>query len=286
MFNHVLIVGPGLIGGSLGLGLRTRGLARRVTGVGRRQESLEKALAVGAVDDTTLDLLEHAGDADLIVLATAVGLIGEQSVALAPKMGPKAILTDVGSVKESVCRAAETALLAAARGTRFVGGHPLAGSEQRGVDAAREDLFTGALCLLTPSPATDPDGRALARLRDMWEALDCRVREMSAATHDRLLAQSSHLPHVLAAALVNAVADEALEIAARGFLDTTRIASGDAALWRDICLANRPALLEALRRLDEQTAEFRRALKSGDAAAIERFLANAKNRRDARLKDG
>ena len=284
MFDRMVIVGPGLIGGSLGMAIRAKGLARRVVGVGRRQESLARAVELGAVDETSLDLEAAVAEADLVVLATGVELIAEQAAAALPRMPRGALLTDVGSAKGAICRSiAETfAAASAAERMRFVGGHPMAGSERRGVGFARADLFRGAVCILTPTPSTDPDGAALEIIRELWKAVGCHVHVMPPEAHDRLIAQISHLPHLAAACLVNAASDEALDLAASGFLDTTRVASSDPALWVGICLANREALLAALAALGGRLSDFEQALKSGDAKALEALLARAKSRRDGK----
>jgi prephenate dehydrogenase len=285
MFDKLVIVGPGLIGGSLGLAVREKGLARRIVGVGRRKESLAQAMELGAVDETSLDLESAAAEADLLVLATGVEMIAQQAAAVLPRMQKGALLTDVGSAKAAICRSVEKAFSAstAAKNVRFVGGHPMAGSERRGIGSARADLFRGAVCILTPTPDTDPDGAGLEIVRDLWEAVGCRVREMTPEAHDRLIAQISHLPHVVAACLVNAASDEALDLAASGFLDTTRVASGEPALWVEICLANREALLAALAALGQELNGLARALNSGDAKALEALLARAKSRRDGQV---
>ena len=242
-------------------------------------------MELGAVDETSLDLESAAAEADLVVLATGVEMIAQQAAAVLPRMQKGALLTDVGSAKAAICRSVEKAFSAsaAARKVRFVGGHPMAGSERRGIGSARADLFRGAVCILTPTPATDPDGAGLEIIRDLWEAVGCRVREMAPEAHDRLIAQISHLPHVAAACLVNAASDEALDLAASGFLDTTRVASGEPALWVAICLANREALLAALAALGGRLNDFGRALQSGDAKALEALLARAKSRRDGQV---
>ncbi len=282
LFDRIVIVGPGLIGGSFGMAARAGKLVGSVVGVGHRPASLDEARRLGAVDDFTMDSAQAVSQADLVLLATGVSTLCCQVSDFLPRMKPGAILTDVGSVKECVGRAAEEAARIKPDGALFVGGHPLAGSEQRGIAAARADLFRGALCILTPSPATDPRGEALRRVRALWEALGCTVREMPAERHDRLLAQVSHLPHAAASCLMNCVSDEALAVAARGFMDTTRIASGDAPLWRDICMANREALAPALRAMAEELARFAQALEAGDGQAILNRLQRAKERRDGR----
>ena len=284
LFESVVIVGPGLVGGSLGQALRAKGLARLVVGVGRRQVSLDRALERGAIDEATLDLEGAVVGADLVVLATGVGLIPRQAEAVLSRVAEGAILTDVGSVKAAICRSVEEALRRAGVAAHFVGGHPLAGSEQRGVEAAREDLFRDACCILTPTEDTNRD--ALARVRGLWEAVGARVVELAPERHDELLAQISHLPHVAASCLVNNASDEALAFAATGFLDTTRVASGDPDLWRDICLANGEALARAARSCADALREFAAALEAQDEKAVHGLLDRAKERRDARLSRG
>jgi len=285
MFPCVAIVGPGLIGGSLGMDLRSGGLAGRVVGVGHRRPSLEAALEMGAVDEVSLDLESVVGQADLVVLAVSVGRIPEIASRAVPRMRDGSILTDVGSVKAPICSAVAALLRAASPPRiRFVGGHPLAGSEKRGIRAARRGLFRGALCVLTPCEETDPGGVALGRVGEMWRALECRVRELPPGLHDDLVARISHLPHLVAACLVNAAPDEALPLAGSGFADTTRVASGDPALWREICLANAGALAQALEEFAGEVRAFREALAAGDGETIERLLRRAKARRDASVR--
>jgi prephenate dehydrogenase len=282
MLDRIVIVGPGLIGGSLGLAVREKKLAARIVGVGRREESLARALELRAVDEISLDLESAVEDADLVVLATGVEAIPQQAAAILPRMKKGAVITDVGSAKAAICRSVEEAFSVskAAGRARFVGGHPMAGSEQRGVGHARADLFRGALCILTPTPATDPGGAGLKIVRDLWKAVGCRMHEMPPEAHDHLIAQISHLPHLAAACLVNAASDEALDLAAGGFMDTTRVASSDPALWVAICLANRDALLAALSSLGGRLNDIEEALESGDAKALKALLERAKARRD------
>lgn len=283
LFKTVVIVGPGLIGGSLGMALKNRRLAGRVIGVGRRQSSLDKALSLGAVDEISLDANSAAQDADLVVLATAVSLVMRQAQELLPVMRPGAILTDVGSVKGAICDAVAHGFSEKPKGARFVGGHPIAGSEQRGIESAKADLFEKTLCILTPDQRTDHDGAGCRAVRAMWETVGSRVIEMTTQRHDDLLAEISHMPHVIAGCMVEAVSGEALQVAGKGFLDTTRIASGDPALWLDICLANRESLLRALEGVGKQLEEFRDALQRKDSDGIQRILSIAKQRRDSVL---
>jgi len=277
-FEHVAIVGPGLIGGSVGMGLRRRGLARRVTGVGRREVSLEAAVKAGAIDSGTLDLEAGVREADLVLLCTSVQLIQEQAARVVPLLKAGAVLSDVGSSKQEIVTAIE-ALLAGRREVAYLGTHPLAGRERRGVRFAREDLFEGSLCLFCPSAHTTPD--AAARLRALWEGLGASVRQVDAAEHDRLVSEISHLPHLLASALVNAVSDEALDLAATGFRDTTRVAAGDPDLWAAIFLSNRAHLVRGVETVVREVRAVLEAIERGDRRALVRALRRAKERRDS-----
>jgi len=274
-WNRVTIIGVGLIGGSLGLALKGSGLARRIVGVGHRQPSLDAARSCGSADETSLDPAAGVRGSDLVVLATPIGQFREVLTRAAPALAPGAVVIDVGSTKARVV--ADLEPLVPPPGA-FIGCHPIAGSEQRGVSAARADLFRGSVCVLTPTRNTPPD--ALARVRQTWEALGMAVHEMPPEVHDRLLAEVSHLPHAVAAALVRAVSAAAEPFAGPGWSDTTRVASGDAALWRDILMSNAGEVADALQRFQGTLAAFRSALAQGDAAKVESLLAESKARRD------
>ena len=274
-FSQITIVGVGLLGGSLGLAARDRGLARRVVGVGHRESSLRAAQARGAIDRFTLDVADAARNADLLVLATPVGLFADLVARAAPALAPDCLVTDVGSTKRAVLQAVLPRL---SHPARFVGSHPIAGSEARGIDAARPDLYSNALTLVVPSDRSDP--AAVLAVEQFWQALGARTRRLDAETHDRLLAAASHLPHVVAAALVQALAPDAESVIGKGFLDTTRIASGDPAMWRDILLTNADEILRALDPLEHTLADLRSALTRRDPDALRRFLDSAKTRRD------
>jgi len=274
-WNQVTIIGVGLIGGSLGLALKKAGLARRVVGVGHRQASLEAARSCGSADETSLDPAAGVRGSDLVVLAAPIGQFREILRLAATALAPGAVVIDVGSTKARVV--ADLEPLVPPPGA-FVGCHPIAGSEQRGVSAARADLFRGAVCVITPTAKTPPD--ALARVRQTWEALGMAVHTMPPEVHDRLLAEVSHLPHVVASALVRAVSGEAEPLVGPGWADTTRVASGDEALWRDILMSNAGEVAAALERFQGVLAAFRSALAQGDAAKIESLLAESKARRD------
>ena len=274
-WNQVTIIGTGLIGGSLGLAMKQAGLARTVVGVGHRQTTLDRALASGAADTTTLDAAEGVAGSDLVVLATAVGLFEPLLRRAADRLADGAVVIDVGSTKADVVRTGEALV---PDGRTFVGCHPIAGSEKRGIDYADAGLFDGAVCVLTPTEATPAD--ALGRVAETWEALGMRVVRLSPAEHDRLLAEVSHLPHLAAAALVQAVRPEAEPLVGSGWRDATRIAGGDPGLWRDILMTNSGNVAAALERFRETLDALDDALARGDGDRIEALLADAKARRD------
>ncbi len=274
--DTLTIVGVGLIGGSIGLAARQRGVAARVLGVGRRPETLEQARALGAIDETCLDLAPAVHRADLAVFCTPVDQIARQVLDTAPGCAPGTLLTDAGSTKAAIVRAVDERLPA---GVAFVGGHPLAGSEKRGPEHARADLFVGRVTVLTPTDATPPD--AVARTQAFWEALGCRVRCLSPEAHDEALAWTSHLPHLLAATLAEILPAEWADLTASGFRDTTRIAAGDPALWRAILLQNRAPVLRALADFAAELNPFIDALEADDSETLDRLLTRAKKVRDA-----
>jgi len=278
--GHITVVGVGLLGGSIGLAAKAADERVTVVGVGRRQVSLDRALAAGAVDHATLDVAEGVAQADMVVLATPLGAYEAHLEALAGALPGRAVVTDVGSTKAIVVRLAEAIL---GRGGPFVGSHPMAGGERHGVEFARADLFVGATCVVTPTPAAP--ARGVGRVERFWRRLGAATVRMSPAAHDRAVARVSHLPHVLAAAIVAIQNARSADLAGTGFLDTTRIASGDPAMWREIILTNRSALLAAIDAADEQLMRFRDLVEIGDAAGIERYLAAAKRRRDALLAE-
>jgi prephenate dehydrogenase len=272
-FERVAIVGVGLIGGSLGLALRETGLAGEVVGHGRSAANLDVARRRGCVDRVAGGVAEAARGASLIVLAAPVGRCEELARAMRPHAPADALLTDVGSVKGTLVPALEQAWDG---GARVVGGHPLAGSEAAGAGAARANLFRDRRCILTPTPATSSE--ALARVRALWEEVGARVETMDAGVHDEILSRVSHLPHLVAYALVDAVAAarvagrEPLTYAAGGFRDTTRIAASRGELWRDILLANAPAVRAGLGELRRALERLDALLAAGDGAGLEAAL--------------
>jgi len=277
--QRVAIVGVGLIGGSIGLALRRRGLAEEVVGVGRRPAVLEKAVAVGAIDRGTTNLVEGVAEADLVVVATPVGIIVDVVQAVA-QLAPRASITDAGSTKAEICQALRPESDGSdLRPGRFVGSHPLAGGHRTGPEHASGDLFVGRTVVVTPEDDTPPG--LVQRMKEFWESLGADVTLLSPEEHDRALAATSHLPHLIASALAAATPEEWLQLAATGWADTTRIAAGDAELWTQIFSQNRAAVLDALRRFEHQLAALDSAIAAGDAAALTSRLQEGKRIRDA-----
>lgn len=277
--NRVSILGVGLLGGSVGMAVRSRLSSCKIAGYGHRSSTLEKAIEFGAIDEAYATAAEAVRGADLIVVCTPVGLLGEMLRQIGPGLMPGAVVTDVGSTKRSVVAAGEADLPA---GAHFVGSHPMAGSEKRGVEFARTDLFENATCIVTPTARTDPG--ALAMVEEFWRLLGMRTTRLSPEEHDRLLADVSHLPHAVAAALVAMQADAALPLAGKGFLDTTRIAGGDGGLWRDILHDNADNLRLSLARLRAELDHLLSLLEKGQADALETWLNAAAARREALLQ--
>lgn len=276
IIDTLSIVGVGLIGGSIGLAAKKRGVARRILGTGRQQASLDAALAVGAIDEGFLDPAGAVHAADVTVFCTPVDHIAEQVVALAPGCKPGALLTDAGSTKAAIVNAIAGRL---PKGIAFVGSHPLAGSEKRGPQHADAHLFQNRVTVITPTPQSDP--RAVARTASFWQSLGSRVKQMPPDDHDRALAMTSHLPHLLAAALAGVLPQELVDLTATGFRDTTRVAAGDPSLWTGIFAQNRVALLDVLGKLQDRLVEYKQALMTSDWAVVDALLEQAKRSRDA-----
>ena len=284
LIPRLAVIGVGLIGGSLALALKAAGAVGEVVGIGRGLENLEKALELGVVDRFTRDLAEGVGEADLVFLSTPVLTLDEVAAAVIPHMKRGAVLTDGGSVKGAVLRAIEPLL---PEGIHFVPGHPVAGTEKSGAEAAFATLYKGRRCILTPTVRTDPG--ALDLVRKAWEAAGSEVVVMEAEKHDRILAAISHLPHMVAYSLVNAVGsydryeENILEYSAGGFRDFTRIASSDPTMWRDIALTNREALVEMMERFTAFFVELKEDILLGDGDKLYEFFLRSKRSRDAIL---
>ena len=270
-FERVAVLGLGLLGGSVALAAKTRGIAACVVGATRKRDVLEAALRRGAIDEAA-GFDEAVDGADLVVLATPVFAMDELLRAVAPRLRQGALVTDVGSVKATL---AETLPGLLPRGAHYVGAHPMAGSHQRGFEHARADLFEGAPCIV----GRNFDVRARDRVCDFWRALGARVLLRDPTDHDAEVAWMSHVPHVLAFAFARALAGApagAHEVAGAGFRDFTRIAQSDPALWGDILTANRKAIVAPLQAVAESLAELGRAIEAGDADAVERWIGQAR----------
>jgi prephenate dehydrogenase len=279
------VIGVGLIGGSFALALREAGKVSRVVGAGRSRENLERARERRIIDEIAPDAAAAARDADLVLIAAPVAQFAQLFAALAPSLGQQALLTDAGSTKRDV--------IAAARGTlgkkiaQFVPAHPLAGAEHSGAAAASAGLFRERRVMLTPLADNPP--QAVQRVEEAWRACGARTTRLGADEHDTLLAAVSHLPHVLAYALVHDIAkrdnaEQLFAYAAGGFRDFTRIASSHPEMWRDICLANRDRLAAELARYQAELGELARLLAAGDGAALERLFAEARAARNRWLE--
>jgi prephenate dehydrogenase len=275
----IAIVGVGLLGGSLGLGVRERHLARRVVGIGRDLAKLREAENRQAVTDVTTDLAAGVRDANLVIICTPVATVVDFVRQIAPHVGKGTLITDVGSTKATIVAGADK-VLADGKGlwAAFVGSHPLAGSEKNGVLFAKPDLFEERTVIVTPSDATNPE--AADRVERFWQALGAKTLRVTPEEHDVAIAATSHVPHLVASALAAATLANDLPLAATGWRDTTRVAAGDVELWRQILLDNRVHTLNALARFETVMAAFRAALQANDSAALTRLLAEGKRNRD------
>lgn len=277
--RRLSILGVGLLGGSIGLAVRERIRGCRVAGYGHQAHTLRDAIRVGALDEAFEDAREAVRGADLVIVCTPVGLIPSLLEQVSGALAEDAIVTDVGSTKRSIVESAANAL---PRGAHFVGSHPMAGSEKRGVQFARADLFEGAVCITTPTDQTSES--TLAEVEAFWQVLGMRTTRLSPEAHDRLLADVSHLPHVIAAALVAMQQDAAFNLCGKGFIDVTRIAGGDAGLWRDILLDNRDNVRRSIEALREQMQQLDAVLESASPEALEQWLRDATDRRRRMLE--
>jgi prephenate dehydrogenase len=280
VIQRLAVVGLGLLGGSAAKAARAHRLAHEIVGIGRDAGRLQPALHDGTLDRATTDLAAGVAGADFVLLAVPVLAIERLLPPVARAAAPGAVVTDVGSTKARIVRAA--AGVGGRPGWHFVGAHPMAGSEKSGYAVARADLFDGATVIVTPSESTEP--RAVKAVTQFWEALGARVTTLDPEAHDRAVAAVSHLPHLVACALVEAVArfePAALEVAARGFKDTTRIAAADADVWSEIFLANREAVAASLAAFRGALDDLERLVAAGDAGALRVALARTRAAREA-----
>lgn len=287
-FKQVAMIGIGLINGSLARVIKRHGLADEIVACARRAETIQQAKALGLADRTTTDPAEAVIGADLVVIGTPPGAAGTIAQAITSTLDRQAIITDVGSIKRKVIQDVHPHLPFP---SRFVPGHPVAGSEKSGPEASFETLFEGRHCILTPTAETDPD--ALQTVQALWQAAGSRVSIMTPDHHDRILAITSHLPHLIAYTIVGTVADleehqqtEVLRFSAGGFTDFTRIAGSDPVMWRDIFLHNKDAILEMLGRFTEDLSVLQRAIRWDDGETLENLFTRTREVRRGVIAEG
>lgn len=284
LIRRLAVIGVGLIGGSLARILRERGEVGEIVGIGRGEANLRKAVELGVIDRYEQDPVAGVAGADMVFLATPVRTIAGLVARIAPALSLGCIVTDGGSVKEEIVVECEPLMPA---GTFFIGGHPIAGTEHSGVEASFSTLYRGKRCIITPTERTDPE--ALRKVSRMWDIAGSEVVLMDVEKHDRVLAAISHLPHMVAYALVNAVGgydryeERILNYSAGGFRDFTRIASSDPVMWRDIAVMNRESILEMMDFFGIYLAQLREMIAHGDGQKLEEFFARSKQQRDAIL---
>lgn len=285
LFNRLVIAGVGLIGGSLGLAARERGLVREVVGFGRTEANLKVALERGILTSYTFDPAEAARGSDLLLLAVPVEATGPVAQQFIPFLPSGCIITDAGSVKAPVVNVMEPLLPPT---ISFVGAHPIAGTEHSGAAAAFATLFDKRLCVLTPTARTNPE--ALARIRALWAGVGMRVEEMDMYVHDQVLARVSHLPHMIAFSVMNALRAahlpgvEPLAYAGSAFEGLTRVASSPVEMWRDICQSNRDALLAALTEFETALAQMKASIANGDKDTLSQAMNDARTERQRLTK--
>lgn len=263
LFRKVAIIGVGLIGGSLGKAMKKKRLAKEIYGVSRRKEALEEAVKSASVDYGTHDIKKAVVNADLVVLAAPVNTVSAMFELIAPHLRRGCIVTDVGSVKMSIVAAAQAAL---PNPMFFVGSHPIAGSEKKGVEHASAELFEGSTCIMTPVDETHR--AAVDRVRKLWLAVGADVKLMSPSDHDKALAYVSHLPHMLAYTLMSSIPENYLMFGAQGLKDMTRIASSSPEMWNDICLANSKNIVKVIDEFTANLSVLRRAVMECDEKVL------------------
>lgn len=287
MFEQLGLVGCGLMGGSFALALKRAGLVKRVIGYSPSQATTARALQMGVIDKVAASAPNAATGSDLILIAVPVSATETSFQAIAQELGSNCLVMDVGSTKSDVLAAAKVAL--GEKLGHFVPAHPIAGKEVSGVEHADVDLYTGCQVILTPTDHTDT--MHLNHATAVWQALGCKVRQMSALAHDQAFAAVSHLPHLLAFALMDSISNQAkgpefLSLAGPGFRDFTRIAAGDPKVWRDIFLANPTEVLAQSQNFRSSLETFERAILEGDIAAIEKLISHASHLRAHWSLDG
>ncbi|MFQ5659201.1 MAG: prephenate dehydrogenase [Gammaproteobacteria bacterium] len=284
--NRLAILGVGLIGGSLARALRRAGVCTNIIGFGRNEEHLQKAVQLGVIDEYALDAARTVSDADVIVLATPLATTQPLLSRIRDSIKENAIVTDVGSAKGSIVAIARE-VFNAKQLRNFIPGHPVAGTEKSGVEASFAELFEDHLLILTP--LSESDKHSVDFVARMWEATGAKVVTMDVSHHDEVLAATSHLPHMLAYALVNCLAgmqerDEIFKYAAGGFADFTRIASSSPQMWHDICFSNRVCLLQMLDHFGAHLSQIRNAIEHDDSHGLLEMFTSAKKARDEFIK--
>ena len=286
LIDNLSIIGVGLIGGSLARALRKAKLVGRVTGCNRSEETLKKAVELDVIDDYFLDISEAVKDADVIIIGTPLSVSEKILPKVADSMSANTVLTDVGSVKGGIVNVAKEVL--AEKFSNFVPGHPIAGTEKNGVEASFEDLFVDHRVILTPLKETSPKAHKL--ITQMWESVGAKVIDLDVKHHDEVLAATSHLPHMLAYALVDCLAsmqesEEIFEYAAGGFADFTRIASSSPGMWHDICFSNKEALIKTLEIFSSHIDNIKSAIEKSESDELLETFRRAKEARDKFNKD-
>lgn len=282
LINKVAILGVGLIGGSLARALRRQGVCENIIGFGNDESQLKEALTLGVIDKYALDCANAVEDADVVVLATPLCAMDSLFSEFKDAISADAVITDVGSSKASVIGSARKYLSSEQLGN-FIPGHPVAGTEKSGVEASFAELFENRLVILTPLPETREESKEF--VSQIWESIGATVVSMDIEHHDEVLAATSHLPHMLAYALVDCLAsmqerDEIFKYAAGGFTDFTRIASSNPQMWNDVCISNRENLIKMLDRFGSRLKEIKSAIGDGDSDALLQIFTRAKNMRD------
>ena len=271
MFNKVVIIGTGLIGGSLGKAIKSKHLAGQIFGLSLHQKNARLAKKIGAIDTIGKDL-EVVRGADLIILATPVDAIIDIAAKIKGKLKEDCIVIDVGSTKEKIVSKLNSSF------SNFVGCHPLAGSEKRGIANLESDIFTCSICIITPTVSTNK--KALNKVKVFWAKLGTEIVIISPKEHDRVLAQTSHLPHAVAFALMNSIPEKFLALSSNGLRDTTRISGSDADLWSRIFLSNRDNLLFAISSFQEKLKVLKSALENKDKKLLIKILKIANRKRE------
>jgi prephenate dehydrogenase len=278
-FNRVTIVGPGLLGASIGMALKEKKLAKEVWAHLRDEEKKESCQSTIWCDRALVDLQESVSGSDLIILCTPVDIILEQLKKISKWIQPGCLLTDIGSLKHDICMAAESYLLN--DHASFIGSHPMTGSEKSGIDYAHASIFLGKTCLLTPRKQTHLS--QVHKIETMWNALGMKVIKLDSAEHDEIVAWVSHLPHVMASAIVNTFKgkdENWITLSGNGLKDTTRIASGNPEMWKQILLGNRKNLIDSIDQLIAQLNDLKESLTKSDDVEVLEFLRSAKKMRD------